>query len=68
MRIIKHGDRNELKEFYFECGNCGCCFVANVRECSAHFYMNEIYHICRCPECQTKVHESDAANVLKEVD
>ena len=53
MRIIKHGDRNELKEFYFECGNCGCCFVANV---------------CRCPECQALVHESDAANVLKEVD
>ena len=47
MKIIKHGDRNELKEFYFECGNCGCYFVANVCECSAHFYMNEIYHTCR---------------------
>ena len=68
MRIIKHGDRNELKEFYFKCGNCGCCFVANVCECSVHFYTNEIYHTCRCPECQTKVHESGAANVLKEVD
>ena len=68
MRIIKHGDCNELQEFYFACGNCGCCFVANVRECSSHFYMNENYHTCRCPECQTKVHESDAANVLKEVD
>ena len=39
MRIIKHGDRNELKEFYFECGNCGCYFVAEVCECSVHFYM-----------------------------
>ena len=67
MRIIKHGDRNELKEFYFTCGNCGCCFVAEVCECSVHFCMNEFYHTCRCPECQALVHESDAKTMLKEV-
>ena len=32
MRIIKHGDRDKLKEFYFACGNCSCCFVAEVYE------------------------------------
>ena len=68
MRIIKHGNRNDLKEFYFECGNCGCCFVANVCECSVHFCRNAFYHTCRCPECRTTVHESDAVDVLKEVE
>ena len=68
MRIIKHGDCNKLKEFYFVCGNCGCCFVANVCECSVHFCRNEFYRTCRCPECRATVYESYVVNVLKEVD
>ena len=42
-------------------------YLSTVRIGSVHFYMNEIYRTCRCPECQALVHESDTATMLKEV-
>ena len=48
MQILKHGNSNPRK---FICINCGCEFVANIKEYWRCEKFGVVYYECSCPEC-----------------
>ena len=48
MKIIKHGTP---KERFFECPECGCVFVAFLKEKLPFAHLANDGLVCKCPDC-----------------
>lgn len=64
MRILKHGILYSGEKYTFDCGECGCRFIVNVKDAySITTISSNNKSICwnfkfKCPECNTYINHT----------
>ena len=58
MKILKYGSIEDIKQYRFECRECGYAFPVyeyDYTELICH--KNELYMVCTCPCCKNRVYK-----------